>query len=163
RWSFDDLDPFGLAEDTTGNENTGVIVGAKLETADLIDLGGGECVNRTPEEVTGLEVYPGIECEYYSCPGPASFAKLRWLDPSPATMPYDIVTGLLSDLRTGGGAIVGECFADNTAGPYYDDMRPAPAPGEAYFYVIREQGPCVGGTYGTDSGLTPRTPDDVCP
>ena len=45
------LGRLGLAPDTTGNQNEGVIVGASLETVDLVDFGGNDCVNRTPVEV----------------------------------------------------------------------------------------------------------------
>jgi len=157
RWSFDDL---GLAPDTTGNENIGVIVGTALETEDLVDLGGSECVNRTPVEVTELTVSPGIPCDnYFSCPGPATFTKLRWTEPSPVLMPYDVISGTLANLRADGGALSGDCLVDDIQGAYFDDTRLNPAAGEGFTYLIREQGPCAGGTWGFASTLVERFPD----
>lgn len=160
RWSLDEL---GLAPDTTGNENTGVVVGAALETVDLVDFGGSACVNRTPVEVGGVQMLPGTPCDYYFCPGPPTFTKVRWNESSLAVLPYDVVSGLLSDLRSGGGTISGECLTNDTSGPFFDDLRAPPPAGEGFFYLIREQGLCSGGTYGTDSASNPRLPDDICP
>jgi len=157
RWSFDDL---GIAPDTSGNENTGNIVGAALETEDLVDLGGSECVNRTPVEVSELLLFPGIDCDYYFCPGPSTFTKLRWAQPSPAGMPYDVVSGTLDDLKTGGRTMRGICIVEDTQGAHFDDTRAQPAPGEGFYYLIREQGTCAGSTYGIDSLFNERLPNE---
>ncbi len=59
--------------------------------------------------------------------------------------------------------MTGDCIVEDTQGAYFDDTRAHPAPGEGFYYLIREQGSCAAGTYGTDSSLAERLPDDVCP
>jgi len=160
RW---DLDEVGIAEDTTGNRNIGVFVGAGVETLNIPDLGGRVCANRTPVEVTELILDPAIKCDFFNCDLPPQSTKLRWLEPSLANLPYDVVSGTIGELHADGGTEFAECLIDDTPGPYYRDYRTAPPSGETYYYMVREQGPCAGGTYGSATGGAERQPGVGCP
>jgi hypothetical protein len=61
---------------------------------------------------------------------------------------YDVVGGLVSQLRVDGGIIGALCLADDRDVPSWSDTRPDPAPGSAYYYLIRAEGPCGKGSYG---------------
>jgi hypothetical protein len=160
RWGFDDP---GLQTDTTGNGNLGLLVGAGIETDDLVDLGGGECEFRTPGGVNGLVLEPGIFCEWFHCDVPPTFTKLRWEEPAPVGLSYDVAYGLVGDLQSDGGTDLAECLVDDNVDPYYKDTGPDPPPGQGYYYMVREQGPCGAGPYGPPAFRDGRMPLDACP
>jgi hypothetical protein len=160
RWSLDEA---GLAEDTTGNLNVGVFVGAGVGTLDIPDLGGSDCAFRTPVEVTGLILEPAILCQFLNCDLPPTSTKLRWLEPLPVGLSYDIASGLVGDLSTDGGTDLAECLANDSVDPVYRDFRPAPPAGQAFYYMLREQGACDAGTYGSGSVGGERLPQAACP
>lgn len=159
RWSLDEV---GIAEDTTGNKNVGVFVGAGVETIDIPDLGGRQCANRLPEDVTGLVLSPAVQCDFFNCNLPPQSTRLRWLEPSIATLPYDVVSGTVGQLHVEGGTGVSQCLSENNPDASYRDYRPKPQSGQIYYYMIREQGVCGGGSYGTATGGAERETTGAC-
>ncbi len=67
---------------------------------------------------------------------------------------YSVVTGPLS-LFHGGGPSAGACtLGTGLADPRLADARPAPAPGDGYFYLVRASNDCGSGTFG-DASIQP--------
>jgi hypothetical protein len=109
-------------------------------------LNGGDCAPgdasqwQLPVEVTNLQVFPA--------------AHLTWdaqvsIDPTPVL--YDIVGANLSTLIPGGLSGAG-CLATALASPPWDDLRPDPAVGDGYYYLIRARKPCGSGGFGAGRG-----------
>ena len=63
---------------------------------------------------------------------------------------YDVVRGLVSQLRAAGGFGDAVCVSDNQAAASYTDID-TPAPGDIYYYLARAQNGC--GTGGWGKGL----------
>ena len=85
---------------------------------------------------------------------------LTWSPVSGAV--YDVASGALSALRVN-GTTAAACLSNNGATAGYVDVRPDPAPGTGYYYIIRAQGTCGAGTYGFASNGQPRVPTAACP
>ncbi len=64
---------------------------------------------------------------------------------------YDVVTGLLLDLRSSGGFAAATCLQNDLADTPFDDTRSAPAPGTGFSSLVRAKNPCAIGTYGNAS------------
>ncbi len=67
---------------------------------------------------------------------------------------YDIFSGPVSDLPPWGDFSTGSCLAEDIAGAEeYELTGPDPPPGEAFYYMLRGQNGCPGGTgtYGNDN------------
>lgn len=75
---------------------------------------------------------------------------------------YDVVGGLVSQLRVDGGAVSALCLADDRDVVSWSDTRPDPVAGAAYYYLVRAQGPCGTGSYGHASFGPERTPVIDC-
>ena len=88
----------------------------------------------------------------------AGTAHLAW-DAAARAETHDVQRGTLTDLSAGG---YGGCLASQIAGTTYDDSD-LPAADEGFFYLVRghDAGCGGGGSLGTDSGGSPRTPS--CP
>jgi hypothetical protein len=87
---------------------------------------------------------------------------LGWTEQG-AGVRYDLVTGTLAALRADGGATAASCLGDDLSVGVFDDLRPAPAPGGSYYYLVRAQkASCENGTYG-DAGTTRSTLDLASP
>jgi hypothetical protein len=114
---------------------------------------GGVCtaglVVPSPPEVTDVEVN-----------GPAT-TTVTWTSPGGA-LTYNVVSSTLLDLRINGVATAG-CLASNSSETSTLDSRPAPAPGNGYYYLVRASSTCGAGTYGSDSTGSPRVPTSGCP
>ena len=67
---------------------------------------------------------------------------------------YDVVSGLVAELRADAGFDRAACLASNLADTPTVDPRPGPGLGEAFYYLVRGSNSCGTGTYG-DSSLTP--------
>jgi hypothetical protein len=79
---------------------------------------------------------------------------------------YDIYSGLISTLHPGGNFSFGACVVSNLSPPQYDDLAPNPSPGAAFYYLIRAQNACPGGsgTYGTaNRDTTAAASASACP
>ena len=76
---------------------------------------------------------------------------------------YDVVTGLISELRMYGGAAGAVCLVDDEAHTRYTDTRVDPPAGDGYYYLVRSQNACGDGTYGMASGGGLRLPATACP
>jgi DNA-binding beta-propeller fold protein YncE/mono/diheme cytochrome c family protein len=77
--------------------------------------------------------------------------QISWSDQSSAIGPgvrYDVVSGSLSILRSAGLAAATSCLASNLAVSNYSDTRPAPSPGDGFYYLIRSENACGSGTFG---------------
>jgi hypothetical protein len=72
---------------------------------------------------------------------------------------YDVQRGTLAELAEG---TYGQCVSSQQAATAYDDPE-IPAADEGFFYLVRgyDAGCGAGGSLGTDSAGTPRTP--ACP
>lgn len=123
---------------------------------DVCDCQPGDGGDRAGDEVSGVRV-----------DRTGSVANLTW-QPAVTADAYSVTRGELVDLGPGS---YGDCFADGLAAPAVDDGD-VPAPGAAFFYLVRAQnfdcglgslgyasdeterenvaGACVGGTF-TDS------------
>src|SRR5262249_52785580 len=80
--------------------------------------------------------------------------RLSWTSEDPTAgvaTTYDIVNGLLGDLRTSGSFSAATCLAGNVADTPYDDATSPPPPGSGRYYLIRAQNACGAGTYGNSS------------
>jgi YVTN family beta-propeller protein len=81
----------------------------------------------------------------------AAAPGLTWDDQAAATGPgvrYDLVSGLLTELRGAGLAGASSCLAGGVAPSAYDDLRPDPPAGEGYFYLVRAVNACGSGGFG---------------
>jgi hypothetical protein len=87
--------------------------------------------------------------------------QLVWSDPSLTIGPgvrFDVVSGSLSSLRSGGLVAATSCLAANVAGNLYADARPSPPAGDGFYYLIRSENACGSGTFGPGrAGLDPLT------
>jgi YVTN family beta-propeller protein len=95
----------------------------------------------------------------WSLPGPAAGVvvqklpqtHLAWSELASANGPatrYDVLGGNLSGLRTAGLASATSCAAGSLAAPSWDDLRPAPPPGDARYYIVRGTNSCGPGSAG---------------
>jgi YVTN family beta-propeller protein len=81
--------------------------------------------------------------------------SLAWGDQAGVTGPgigYDVASGNVDALRTGGSASATSCLAGGLTAAAYDDTRPDPPPGSAYFYLVRGRNSCGAATFGLDGG-----------
>ena len=56
--------------------------------------------------------------------------------------------GTLSELRASGLASATACLDGDLPAASYDDVRPDPAPGDGYYYIVQGRNDCGGGGYG---------------
>jgi hypothetical protein len=85
--------------------------------------------------------------------GPGT-TEIAWesLDPvAGAGTGYDLVAGLIGQLRADGGFDRAICAAAGIADTPYLDARPDPALGQAIYYLLRGRNACGWGTYGDGS------------
>lgn len=81
---------------------------------------------------------------------------------------YDVVGGVLSELRADGGFARASCLSNDWEQPPFVDSRVPPAD-DAYWYLLRATGPNGVGTYGDGSPARPNVRDGldegvaVCP
>jgi hypothetical protein len=115
--------------------------------------GGGVCQGGPtvlpPHEVSGVNV------------DGASTTTLTWTALAGAVA-YDVASSTLSDLKVNGTSTA-TCVANDLGSPSYVEVRPDPAAGDGYYYLIRGASACGTGTYGTDSLGAPRAPAAACP
>ncbi|OLD65229.1 MAG: hypothetical protein AUI33_11610, partial [Ignavibacteria bacterium 13_1_40CM_2_61_4] len=87
----------------------------------------------------------------------AGSVEVSWESLDPVVGPsavYDVVSGLVSELRADAGFSRASCLVTNLADTPTVDARPGPGLGEAFYYLVRGSNSCGTGTYG-DSSLTP--------
>ncbi len=82
--------------------------------------------------------------------------RVWWTDQMQSTgggTVYDVFWGAISALHPGGDFATGSCRWDNQAASFIDDMGPDPPVGGAFYFMIRAQNACPGGTgtYGTSN------------
>jgi serine protease AprX len=68
---------------------------------------------------------------------------------------YDVVRGLVSELRSDEGFVSSSCFAEDN-GPSFVVDTDLPPPGDALYYLVRGQNGCGSGSYGDQSNGPPR-------
>jgi hypothetical protein len=79
---------------------------------------------------------------------------ISWDDQAPSVGPgvvYDLVTGLVEDLRAAGGFSTSECLAEGLTSPTYLDDRMPPI-GDGFHYLVRSGNACGKGSYGPRRG-----------
>lgn len=89
--------------------------------------------------------------------------RLAWTGLAGATGPslrYEVLGGALDDLRATGWPAAAGCLGSALETPLFDDPQADPAPGQAWFYLVRGRNPCGPGSLGLG-----REPLDavVCP
>jgi len=110
----------------------------------------GDCNDTDP---TALRI-PAQASGLVMAPAPGG-VQLAWDDLAPGAGPgtvYDIFSGLVSELRSSAGFSGGSCQAENLASPtYFLPDSVLPAVGDAFYFMVRGQNACPGGTgsYGT--------------
>jgi mono/diheme cytochrome c family protein len=108
-------------------------------------LNGNDCA---PGDATAWA--PTAEVAAFSVTGVAT-TVLSWSSQSAATGPgviYDVVGGLLSQLRLSGISAATSCVGSNLAAPSYSDTRALPVPGDGHFYLARAKNACGTGSFG---------------
>ncbi|HZI93755.1 MAG TPA: putative metal-binding motif-containing protein, partial [Patescibacteria group bacterium] len=75
---------------------------------------------------------------------------------------YELVSGRLGRLRASGGFQEDFCLASTVNGGAGIDTRPAPPPGDGWFYLVRSFNACGRGTLGSAAADAPGA-GDVCP
>ena len=71
---------------------------------------------------------------------------------------YDLLSGIIFQMRADGGVLQGQCLSNNLQLPTATDPRADPPPGFGYYYLVRAQAQCGSGDYGTDSFDVARVP-----
>lgn len=92
-----------------------------------------------PRRVTGLRVRGG------------AVAALRWDDQAEAVgdgVRYDVVSGTLDELWADSALTRAGCLQSGVTGTAFDDGRPAPAPGDGFYYLVRARNACGLGDHG---------------
>src|SRR5262249_40460008 len=108
-------------------------------------------VSSVPAEVTGVAVTKG------------SGTSVAWSASLGSGIVYDVAGGGLDALRAAGGASGASCLQNDAPGTTWNDPRPDPAAGAGYYYLVRGQNVCGGGTYGYATGGSERLPASACP
>jgi hypothetical protein len=98
--------------------------------------------------------------------GPVRNLVFAWQDQG-ADVLYDLAGGLISQLRTDAGVSGALCLpgGNDLGKPEFEDARPAPPAGDAYYYLVRSQKPpsCGTGSYGLATSGAERLPTNDCP
>lgn len=88
-----------------------------------------------------------------------SNASVTWTsqDPTAGTgTVYDIVTGLVSQLKASGNYSNATCLVNNHGNTPYLDTRTPPPSGDAYYYLLRAHNSCGIGSFGSTGPADPR-------
>jgi hypothetical protein len=72
---------------------------------------------------------------------------LSWSDQG-VDVRYDVVSGILSEMRADGNFGRSTCESNGGAGPVWPDGRPFPFLGNGYYYLIRAENACGDGGWG---------------
>jgi hypothetical protein len=80
--------------------------------------------------------------------------RFSWADQAPAAgsgTVYDVFSGRAIALRPAGDFSAGTCWSDDLAATFLDYLGPDPPVGDAFYFMLRAQNACPGGTgtYGT--------------
>jgi hypothetical protein len=86
---------------------------------------------------------------------------LQWSPGGPGV--HDVASGNLAALRADGNVGAATCAQDDQGGTAWTDARPDPGLGSGYYYLVRRQNVCGGGTYGQATGGAERVPAAACP
>ncbi len=108
-------------------------------------LNGDDCA---PGDATAWA--PTVEVAAFSASG-ATPTVLSWTPQSAASGPgvvYDVVGGLLSELRLSGIAAATSCVASDLTAAGDSDTRPPPAPGDGFYYLVRAENSCGSASFG---------------
>jgi len=88
---------------------------------------------------------------------------LDWNDQGGSLL-YDLMSGLIADLKVDGNTNDAACLVHSLSVSSYDDPRPDPPAGQAYYYDVRARsGSCGAGPYGATSAGVPHIPALACP
>lgn len=115
------------------------------------DIAGDDC-DCSPTDGTAFAVPVEVtDVDVEDIPGGYRFT---WSDQVPTTgsgTVYDVFSGPVSALQPAGDFSAGSCYSDNQGLASLDYTGPWPAAGEAFYFMLRGQNTCPGGTgtYGT--------------
>ncbi len=103
-----------------------------------------------PIEVSGLDVESGLPTTVNFDTQPGAFGLY-----------YEVLSGLVSRVQATQGFHDGFCLESPLDVPSYEDTRPAPRPGDAWYYLVRAVNACGNGTLGSSLADQPGS-GDVC-
>jgi hypothetical protein len=89
-------------------------------------------------------------------------AVVSWTLQPVAVIGYDVAGGTLSTLHADRSVVQATCLGSVLL-PTFQDLRPDPDPGEGFYYLVRAEGLCATGSYGSASSGTERLPAAPCP
>jgi DNA-binding beta-propeller fold protein YncE len=101
-------------------------------------LDGDDCAPADPGAHVASVPVTGVVVE------PSPTTNLSWVDQGTV---YDVLGGSLAALR-GTGVAATSCVEADVAGASYADVRPDPAPGDGYYYLVRALNACGAATLG---------------
>ena len=124
----------------------------------------------------GLAVVPSVDCALLdpsaSVAAPVEVTDVELLSAAPTVVDwslqdselwYDVVGGLLSELRADAGTDSSTCLQSGIGGSSFGDARPDPPLLDGFYYLIRAQSTCMRGSYGHGTSGLERQPTDTCP
>ncbi len=108
-------------------------------------------VSAPPGELSGVTVTKGAS------------TTLAWTAASGSGIVYDVAGDGIALLISAHGASGATCLQNDAPANTWNDARPDPSPGSGYYYMVRAQNVCGGGTYGFATGGAERLPTSACP
>jgi hypothetical protein len=126
-----------------------------------------------PDNPESGDVDMGAYELFVPCTAPVEVTNLSITGPDPTTLisfdlqsaqggtSYEILSGLISRLQTTQSFADGFCLAAPVNTPTYEDTRPAPRSGDAWYYLVRAVNVCGNGTLGSGLADQPGS-GDVC-
>jgi len=91
----------------------------------------------------------------------SSPTEVSWASQSGASGPatrYDLVGGLVSELRAGGILAATSCILADLTEVSTTDPRPNPIAGDGYYYLVRAESPCGSGGFGANRSVLDALP-----
>ncbi|MDX1387545.1 MAG: sialidase family protein [Acidobacteriota bacterium] len=154
----------GTAFFTWSGERDSLLLDVLVNVHDLDDADrdqsatGVDCDDADPTVIAQPTVVSGVGLDKVT-----GAARLSWdsqILTAGSSTAADIVTGTIADLKAMGDYSAAICLIAGQPGTTYDDTRADPAPGVAWYYVMRLRNGCGPGTYG-DSTIAPDPRDDL--
>ena len=158
----------GLDNDCNGIVDDGFVDSDGDGQADCVDPdddndGSPDDADCAPLDPNAFLAPPEEVRDLHWAEGGGGRTMLFWTDQG-SGMRYDLASGTVSSLLADRSAIGAACIAADLAVPQFDDTRPDPLAGEAYYYVVRSgKSGCGFGTYGFESSGEELQLPNACP